>query len=733
MQYFSDEFAFSILEVILAITVFVIFSTSAIGILVQGYRSNRQAAELTIANQYATEGLEAARSIRNRSYSGLSNTVGTGIAQVGGVWLFSGANNTFDKYTRTLVVDDVFRDGSGNVVASGGTLDSQTKKVTANISWNAGYPQPQTLSQTTYLTSWRVSNSLGGMLVYGDGGTTTDAVKYRLLDGGSNSWGVVGSVADIDTGSSNRALRAVRLYSSSTRTEKVMVGRFYNGTTQYIYAEVYNGSSWGNVQLMSSWNAGSILNVRNFDGTYLANGDFMLIYSDDSNIPKSRIWNGISWSSQSNTSDVGGGPVYIVAASRPATNEVMMGVFDRSGDTNTAYFNGTTWSAAVEHATQAPSTSRQFIDFVWNQNTTTKGGLIYVDGNNDRSINIKIWTANGLGGGTWSAVAETANQPANLNNIVIANRKGVDEFTACARDTNQNLYCYNSNFTPVFSNPTNQIISTVGQTGNQRDFDMAYEGNTGTNGISVFSDGTNNPKLKKYTSATSTWDVTATGLTSISNNLRTVRIISTPKSDDLMMLFGDSATDLYSSVWNGSGNATFGALWGNQAIESFTDSNVVGQAESFQVTAVSSGSFNSINIYLNSNNASTNLIVGLYTNSGNNPGTLLTQGSSTALTGNAWNSITVPAVSVTAGTPYWVSVLSTAGVPRFRDRSSGPCTSQTSSQTNLTSLPTTWSTGQSYNTCPLSAYAGTFDGRAMTPQGTNGSANTEYWADFVWD
>src|SRR5262249_2337952 len=71
----------------------------------------------------------------------------------------------------------------------------------------------------------------------------------------------------------------------------------------------------------------------------------------------------------------------------------------------------------------------------------------------------------------------------------------------------------------------------------------------------------------------------------------------------------------------------------------------------------------------------------------------------------SWNLITISPASITAGQPYWIAVLGPqTGAIKFRDRSSGPCHSQTTQQQNLTTLPTAWTTGTVFPTCPLSAY-----------------------------
>ncbi|MGL1344618.1 hypothetical protein ACSTKR_23495, partial [Vibrio parahaemolyticus] len=53
---------------------------------------------------------------------------------------------------------------------------------------------------------------------------------------------------------------------------------------------------------------------------------------------------------------------------------------------------------------------------------------------------------------------------------------------------------------------------------------------------------------------------------------------------------------------------------------------------------------------------------------------------------------------------YWLAILGTGGTLRFRDHSGGPCASEASSQTGLSSLPAAWHVGTQYGACPFSAY-----------------------------
>jgi len=182
--------------------------------------------------------------------------------------------------------------------------------------------------------------------------------------------------------------------------------------------------------------------------------------------------------------------------------------------------------------------------------------------------------------------------------------------------------------------------------------------------------------------------------------------------------------NLYVASWNGFSTAdggtvrafttgsvppppSSGVLLGDQTIEAQVDSNSLGSAEAFQTTASASGTVGTLSVYVDASSTAKTLVAGIYADSSGHPGALIAQGSSSQLTTGAWNTITIPGAIVSAGTPYWIAILGTqSGTLAFRDGSGG-CKSETSLQTNLTALPSTWVTGVVYPSCPLSGYGST--------------------------
>jgi hypothetical protein len=147
-------------------------------------------------------------------------------------------------------------------------------------------------------------------------------------------------------------------------------------------------------------------------------------------------------------------------------------------------------------------------------------------------------------------------------------------------------------------------------------------------------------------------------------------------------------------------------LLGDSNVQPAIDTDDAGLAEAFQVNASSTGTVNTLNVYVDSSSKATQVAVGLYSNVNGGPASLLGHGSTAHPVTGAWNTISVSPTNVTAGATYWIAVLGTGGTLAFRDDCCGGGTpSQNSAQTNLTSLPGSWSPGAHWSDGALSAYA----------------------------
>jgi len=152
-------------------------------------------------------------------------------------------------------------------------------------------------------------------------------------------------------------------------------------------------------------------------------------------------------------------------------------------------------------------------------------------------------------------------------------------------------------------------------------------------------------------------------------------------------------------------------LVGSSALAAHVDANPAGTSEAFSFTAAGSGTVAKLNLYVAGTPTAASAVIGLYADASGRPGALLTQGTIAGPAGDSWNTVAVPAATVTAGATYWIAVLvpAGAGVLSIRDGSAtgagGPAV--LSASTTLATLPAQWSSGAMFADSPLSATAET--------------------------
>lgn len=336
------------IEIVIASAVFILFATGIAQAVIGGFGSNRRAEELTIATQFASEGVEAMRSIRNQGYSNLVNTAGTGAAQSSGVWTFSGANNQYgpsNKYTRVLTVGDVQRDGSGNIVSSGGSVDPSSKKVISTVSWNSSSPLPETVVFGTYLTDYRSAASLLGnaLVIYGDGSIIP---KYRAFNTTTNAYSAESSAPSGSSGAS------YILRTSPTKTEAIAGYATSTGTLNIL---CYDGTNWS-----TEWSAsvGGNANTRRFDIAYeTSSGKAIVLYSTNASGSNEMAFRtkssssgcgAANWSAATNITPLrtSGIVQWIkMAWDRRSSSNLITAIWaDNARDLSTAVWNGTSWA-----------------------------------------------------------------------------------------------------------------------------------------------------------------------------------------------------------------------------------------------------------------------------------------------------------------------------------------------------------------------------------------------------
>jgi hypothetical protein len=145
-------------------------------------------------------------------------------------------------------------------------------------------------------------------------------------------------------------------------------------------------------------------------------------------------------------------------------------------------------------------------------------------------------------------------------------------------------------------------------------------------------------------------------------------------------------------------------LLGDSAVQSRPGYLSAERSAAFRFRAEATGTTGTAQIYIASSNAASIVIVGIYSNASNQPGSLLSVGSLVSPTAGAWNSVALTSSSIASGQSYWLAILGEGGTLRYSASLRGLCASATSAQTNLGGLPATWSSGRDREGCPISAY-----------------------------
>lgn len=198
----------------------------------------------------------------------------------------SGAVLTMAYEDNTSASDDIL---AYQLTGGSDTWSSTTTIWGGPVARNMGYTRIDMAAQA-------YGGSNEAIMVY-DTQTTTTIPKYRLWDG--TSWGSEQSANSVHGDTYD-----LRVEYSPTRNEAILVTY---GSTGEIEAQVWNGTSWGTPTLITTRTGNGLgpdlqaTYGRGFDIKYEnTSGDAIIVYGDNSADPNYRVWNGTSWSGETN-------------------------------------------------------------------------------------------------------------------------------------------------------------------------------------------------------------------------------------------------------------------------------------------------------------------------------------------------------------------------------------------------------------------------------------------------
>lgn len=377
----SREGGFSVVEVLLATTVFGMLVAGLVGAFVYGRAGTAGAGDRQRATMVAEEGIEAVRSIAGKSYATLVNG-SYGLGQTSGAWALSGASDTSGGiYTRQITITD---DGTDR------------KAVAVTVSWPEGGGTSGTVTLTSRLTNW--PGPLHGPIMMAYSKTTT-IPYYRTWDGAA--WSAEGAAQAV-TGNVNYIV----LKSARTRNEAILGIQTSTGA---IYVQTWNGSTWSNLTQVGTGST----TMRSFDLAYEKSSDRAVIVYEPSATSADfayRIWSGTSLSAATTVTapPTTGAINWIELRQNPlsTSNDIAMIMLDANSDVYGMVWTGSAWSnlgTTTAWDTSAATATKKTIDVEYEQ---LSGKAMFMWGSTTLTDQYyRTWNGTTLGAKTVLAIA----------------------------------------------------------------------------------------------------------------------------------------------------------------------------------------------------------------------------------------------------------------------------------------------------------------------------------------
>ena len=187
----------SLLEVIIAMAIFVLIASALASMAVGSFAALEQGGEQTEAEGLAQEGIEAVRAIRDRAWNEVRFTTSTVATSALG-WGFGaeGSTQTIGQYTRTISFENVCRNSSSDIAACpASSTDPHVRKVTSAVSWTTAVGAVNIVERVGLFANWDSRDWKQTNWAGGTGQTIwSDITKYLSDDGRVNATGTPGQV-----------------------------------------------------------------------------------------------------------------------------------------------------------------------------------------------------------------------------------------------------------------------------------------------------------------------------------------------------------------------------------------------------------------------------------------------------------------------------------------------------------------------------------------------------------
>lgn len=139
MQYHNrKQLGFFLIEVVIAVALAGGVLITVLSLVQDTVEVSQRSLERTQAAYLLDEGIEGVKTVRDSAWTtitALTSATPYYLSWSGTAWTLTTTPQTVGRFTRSIVFEDVYRDGNDDIVSSGGTLDIGTRKGTVTVSW----------------------------------------------------------------------------------------------------------------------------------------------------------------------------------------------------------------------------------------------------------------------------------------------------------------------------------------------------------------------------------------------------------------------------------------------------------------------------------------------------------------------------------------------------------------------------------------------------------------------
>lgn len=155
----SSQNGQSLIEIIIAISLASLLLPALATGLISSREGKAQESQRLQATTLLRETNEAVRSVREKGWINIAanNTYHPEIDTPTSTWKLVPGSEQISGFNRQIIISDAQRDSNGNIVESGGTTDTSTKKIVSTVSWTT--PIPSSVDSTSYLQRYLGNNA----------------------------------------------------------------------------------------------------------------------------------------------------------------------------------------------------------------------------------------------------------------------------------------------------------------------------------------------------------------------------------------------------------------------------------------------------------------------------------------------------------------------------------------------------------------------------------------------